>query len=268
MLSRRQAIVFAVGSMFLTVLVLNAREVLPGTINCSEGQLTVDGQAVAANNSGTAVLNPGQTLQTGQGRAELLLTPGVYVRLGENSALKMDSLSASQVKVELMRGEAVVEVDQVDKNRRLDLIDKGADAHLDRSGVYLFNASDPAIAVYNGKVRVEDDRRGIELGRGQELSLNDAALKPQKFDRAGTDAVYAWSGKRAGYASQVSEWTGEALLGLDGRPQYAEGWYWSPWFNSWAFIPMKGHVLTPFGYGLYAPHVPHFSPPVFGDFRN
>ena len=31
---------------------------------------------------------------------------------------------------------------------------------------------------------------------------------------------------------------------------------------------MKGHVLTPFGYGLYAPHVPHFSPPVFGDFRN
>jgi len=27
-------------------------------------------------------------------------------------------------------------------------------------------------------------------------------------------------------------------------------------------------VLTPFGYGLYAPHVPHFSPPVFGDFRN
>jgi hypothetical protein len=161
------------------------------------------------------VLNPGQTLQTGQGRAELLLTPGVYVRLGENSALKMDSLSASQVKVELMRGEAVVEVDQVDKNRRLDLIDKGADAHLDRSGVYLFNASDPAIAVYNGKVRVEDDRRGIELGRGQELRLNDAALKPQKFDRAGTDAVYAWSGKRAGYASQVSEWTGEALLGLE-----------------------------------------------------
>jgi hypothetical protein len=268
MFNRKTLVLSAVGSMFLMALTANAQEALPGTINCSEGQLTLDGQALAADDAGVKVLNPGQTLQTGQGRAEVLLTPGVYVRLGENSTLKMESLSATDVKVELMRGEAVVEVDQVDKNRRLELIDTGADAHLDRSGVYRFSASDPAIAVYDGKVRVEDDRRGIELSRGEELPLSGAALKPRKFDRAGTDAVYAWSEKRADYASQVSEWTGEELLGLDGRPSYAEGWYWSPWFKSWAFIPMKGFVLTPFGYGLYAPQAPHFLTPVFGDFRN
>jgi hypothetical protein len=93
-------------------------------------------------------------------------------------------------------------------------------------------------------------------------------LKAQKFDRTDPGALYAWSAQRAGYSSQVSEWTAEDLLGLDGLASYSAGWYWSPWYNSWAFIPTKGYILTPFDYGLYAPQTPKYRTPVFGDFRN
>jgi hypothetical protein len=41
-----------------------------------------------------------------------------------------------------------------------------------------------------------------------------------------------------------------------------------PWYKSWAFVPKRGYILTPFGYGLYAPRTPHSMAPVFADFRN
>lgn len=258
----------ALGSMFVSALLSGAQEVAPGIVNYSEGQVVLDGKALAADAARTAVVAPGQVLQTEEGRAEVLLTPGVFLRMGESSTVKMEAVSGTDVRLELVRGEALVEVDRVARNRRLDLIVKGADARLDRSGVYRFNASEPAIAVYCGRVRVEDDRRGTTLRPGQELLLNGTnAPRPRKFARAETDAMYAWSKSRAGYASQVSEWTEESLLGLDGQPDFADGWYWNPWYKSWAFVPEKGYVVSPFGYGFYAPHAPHYLPPVFADFR-
>jgi hypothetical protein len=32
-------------------------------------------------------------------------------------------------------------------------------------------------------------------------------------------------------------------------------------------VPESGHVLSPFGYGFYAPQAPHYLPPVFADFQ-
>jgi hypothetical protein len=268
MLSLRKLAVRVLAPMLVSALACAAAEVATGVINCVEGQVTLDGKALTLSETETAVLSQGRVLQTEQGRAEVLLTPGVYLRVGENSTVKMEAASEKDVRLEVVRGEALVEVDAVAKNRRLDVIDQGADAHLNQDGAYLFNASQPAIAVYAGRVRVEDDRRGIALGQGQELLLSGTSgLKPRKFDRTAPDAVYAWSRQRAVYASQVSEWTGESLLGLDGAGKHSDGWYWNPWFKSWAFVPDKGHAISPFGYGLYAPSAPHYTTPVFADFR-
>lgn len=243
-------------------------EAAPGIVNFAEGKVVLNGQPLTPGSAETALLQPGQLLEIEQGRAEVLLTPGVFVRVGENSALKMDSVSANLVKVELVRGEAVVEVDQPDKNQRLHLVDGIAEARLDHTGVYRFRAKEPAIAVFSGRIRVDDDRRGVTLARGEELLLNGTGAKPQKFDRSEPGPLYAWSLQRAGYASQLSEWTGEGLIGLDGKAKYTDGWYWNPWYKSWAFVPEKGYVLTPFGYGLFAPQTPHYRTPSFGDFRS
>jgi hypothetical protein len=268
MYSLRNLAVGVIVSLSVAAAVANAQNFAPGTINYVEGQVTLNGKPVAVDNPEAAVVSRDEVLQTEQGRAEVLLSPGVYLRVGENSSVKIDAAPGKDIRMELVRGEALVEVDQTARNRHLDMIDKGGDAHLDQAGIYLFNTSQPAIAVYAGRIRVEDDRRGIALGAGQELLLASTnGLKAEKFDRSATDAVYAWSLKRADAASQISEWMGEAILGLDSQSTHNDGWYWSSWYKSWAFIPAKGYVVTPFGYGLYAPLSPHYTTPVFADFR-
>jgi len=61
----------------------------PGTVNYTEGGVTIDGQAIAAKSLGSTEVEPGQVLRTGQGKAEMLLTPGVFIRLGDNAAVRM-----------------------------------------------------------------------------------------------------------------------------------------------------------------------------------
>jgi hypothetical protein len=241
---------------------------LPGTINCAEGQVTVDGQTVGTDRSAVSEVPAGHSLQTQQGRAEVLLTPGVFLRVAENSAVKMERASERDVKVELVRGEAMVEVAHVDKRRPVDVIDNGINARLDHDGLYLFNAGHPAVLVYRGKTRVNDDRRVLSVNQGEELLLGGAgAMKRQKFDVSETDSIYEWSRQRADYEAGVSEWTTEGLLALGSSSSYAAGWHWNRWYRSWAFVPEKGYEVSPFGYGFYAPGTPHDRTPIFGDFR-
>ena len=239
----------------------------PGIVNCVEGHVTLDGQALTMDGSQTAV-PVGHEMQTENGRAEILLTPGIFLRVAENSAVKMEEVSDRGVKVEVVRGEALVEVAQADQRRRVEMIDNGAEVRLDHEGLYLLNATPPAVAVYRGKTRVEDDRRVFSLGRGEELPLSGkAALRPRKFDRSETDAIYAWSARRADAEAQVSEWTTEELLALGNGSPYTAGWYGNPWYRAWAFVPPAGYRVSPFGYGFYSPGMPQYRTPVFGDFR-
>ena len=267
MISLSKLFVCVFGSIFALVAVSGAQQAAPGTINCVEGSVALDSQTVAADTVGAAAVNPGHLLETAQGKAEVLLSPGVFLRVGENSSIKMEVASGNEVRVELVRGEALVEVDQRDKAHRLDVIDKGADARVDHSGIYLFNANQPAVLVYNGSVRVEDDRRGFAIKQGEELLLDGSIPKTQKLNRNDINALYSWTLQRADYDSQVSEWTVEALLSLDDGAQYTAGWYWNPWYNSWAFILPKGRSVSPLGYGYYAPSAVQSLAPVFGDFR-
>src|SRR6266478_3911361 len=56
----------------------------PGTINYVEGQVSIGNEPIGANSAGSAVLGPDQILTTQSGKAEVLLTPGVFARVGDN----------------------------------------------------------------------------------------------------------------------------------------------------------------------------------------
>ena len=57
-----------------------------GTVHFTAGAVTVDGQPASATEVRLPFLNVGQVLQTGEGRVELLLGPGVFLRLTEHGA--------------------------------------------------------------------------------------------------------------------------------------------------------------------------------------
>src|SRR6516164_5495593 len=57
-------------------------------------------------------IGEGRELRTEQGRAEVLLTPGVILRIGDNSVIRMVSSKFSDTRVELLVGSAILEANE------------------------------------------------------------------------------------------------------------------------------------------------------------
>jgi hypothetical protein len=235
-----------------------------GTINYTEGQVTLEGQAVAKKSLGNLEVAPGHVLRTGRGKAEVLLTPGVFLRLGDDSAVRMVSGSLTDTRVELVRGKALLEVAMIEKENRLLVRDRGTNVLIAKRGIYAFDAEQPRVAVYDGKAKVLVDDREVEVGKGKQLPLDSSAgLKPQKFDRKETDDLYAWSKLRSQYLAEANASSVQTVVASNPSWWAGTGWYWNPWFGTWSFIPATGFYDNPWGFGFYSPRYWAYNPPVY-----
>src|ERR1700692_1399582 len=76
----------------------------PGTVNYIEGQAAIGAQVLTDKSVGNVKLAPGQSLSTDNGRAEILLTPGIFLRVGEHSSVQMVSPGLADTVVNLQKG--------------------------------------------------------------------------------------------------------------------------------------------------------------------
>lgn len=234
----------------------------PGTINYVEGQVKVNGQPITGNNIGSVVLTPGQLLQTGNGKVEMLLTPGVFVRLAPNSTVKMVSASLSNTQVELTEGQAMMEVALYEKENHIQMAVGGSVTTIKDHGVYEFTANPASVRVFDGKAVVGMDDHSRTISKGDEVALDAAnpKLKTHDFNpkqAQATDDLYAWSKLRADYMAQANMSAAERYAyegpGLGYGPWYGAGWYWNPYVNQYAFLLGNGFLWDPFGYGFFSP---------------
>jgi hypothetical protein len=246
-----------IGTLFAGVLIAAGQGMVarPGAVNYIEGQVSLDGQALSPKSIGNTEVNPGQVLETQNGRVEMLLTPGVFLRLNDNSAVKMVSPSLSDTRVELLKGEGMVEAAEVMKENHLTIADHGSSTLLKKRGIYRFDANTPMVAVYDGEAQVQIGDRSVDAGKGREVSLADpnAKLKTQKFDRDATDNLYDWSKLRSQYMAEANMSSAQTIVVNNPGWWYGTGWYWNPYFASWAFVPGDGLFYSPFGFGFYSP---------------
>ena len=233
-------------------------------LNYVEGQVAIDGQNLGRAAIGQTDLAAGQTLATQQGKAEMLLTPGVFLRLNDHSSIRMVSPTLTDTRVELLQGEALVEAQMVQKENRLDVIDHGVHTVLEKNGIYRFDADHPSVAVFDGKAKVLVNDKGVDVGKGKQLALTtESALKPQKFDRDQVDSLYQWSKLRSEYDARANQASVQTIVVDNPGWFYGTGWYWNPWFSSWAFVPGAGWGYSPFGFGFYSPAYWAYSRPLF-----
>jgi hypothetical protein len=240
----------------------------PGTLNYVEGTVSLDGQPLAASAIGKTEVALGQVLETGTGHAEVLLFPGAYLRLGDRSAVQMVSPSLTDTRVRLQRGEALVEVDQIGRENYLAVLTGGTEIRVEKKGIYEFNADQPRVAVYDGKASLREDDKIVSIGKGKELALGaGAAVKPRKFDRDRSDELYRWSSVRSGYLAEANM-SAARMVVVDNYPGWwaGTGWYWDPWFATWAFVPGGGFLNSPFGYGFYSPAYWSYGAPYYHGF--
>ena len=249
----------ALGGFFLAALLsvpamgADTSTAFPGTLNFIEGQASIQTQPLTTKSVGTVDLEPGQTLTTQNGRAEILLTPGVFLRLDHNSAVKMISPSLTNTEVQLDRGNAFIEVAEIHKQNNLVVKQDDSTTRLIKTGLYAFSSEPDTVQVYKGEARVTDGSQKVKVKGGRELALNGSGkLKTEKFnkDRAEQNDFYAWSKLRSEYLSDASANAAQIYLA---NGWTGPGWYWDPWYSGFTFIPGDGIAYSPCGWGFYSP---------------
>ena len=265
----------AIASFFLAAILCapawgdttGANAAVPGTLNYVEGQVSIGDQALNSKSIGSAQLQPGQSLTTETGKAEILLTPGVFLRVGDNSSVEMISPSLTKTEVGVNRGHAMIEVAEIYKANDIRVTANGATARLLKTGLYGVDLRQNQFRVYDGKASVYDDGRDVTVKGGRELGLaGNGPLKARKFDKKDYEEsdLYRWSSLRSAYLAEAN--VNAASIYVDngfgpwGPGWWGAGWYWDPWFSAYTFIPGDGIFYSPFGWGFYSPWLVYDAP--------
>ena len=230
---------------------LAANTPVPGTVNYVEGQVSINGDQLSSKSVGSAEVGRNQVITTDQGKAEVLLTPGVFLRIGDNSALRMISPGLADTRVELERGEAMLEVTQLYKENNIRVLEDGASTAIQKKGLYAFDQDQQRVAVYDGQAEVSKGDERLKLKKGKETKLNEQ-LRATKFDRSYQDPLYAWSSLRSQYVAEASAQYASVIY-VDSGLWWGPGWYWNPYWSMYGFIPAGGILYSPFGWGFYSP---------------
>jgi hypothetical protein len=225
----------------------------PGVVNYIEGAASIDGRSVTSKDIGSAQVNQNQILATGLGKAEMLLTPGVLLRAGANTQVRMVSPSLTDTRVEVLRGEAMVEATDLHKENNIRILEQGTSTTLAKNGLYDFDANNGVVSVYDGKAVVQGDDNQVKASKGKQVALS-GHLKAVSFDRGRHDDLYSWSSVRSQDLSVANMRTAGLYAGNPyAYGSYGSGWYWNPYFASYSFFPVDGFLYSPFGYGFYSP---------------
>ena len=224
-----------------------------GLIHYVEGRVYLGDQLIESKFGEFPDLKENGQLRTEEGRAEVLLTPGVFLRVGDHSAIRMVTNRLIDTRVEFLAGSALVEADELLKDNGVTIVYKDYAVQLAKKGIYRFDSEPPAVRVYDGEASVLYNGKTEEVKPGHMLEMN-GELKTAHFDKEkSADELYLWSRNRSQYLSMANV---AAAQSVNNSGQYwgSSSWAWNPFFGMYTFIPMSGAYYNPFGWGFYSPY--------------
>ncbi len=237
-----------------------------GAVHHVEGDALLDGEPVVMEFAKFPQMKEGSVLETKLGRAEILLTPGVVLRLAENSAIKMISNRLTDTRVEFLHGSALIEAVELLKDNSVTFTAGNAVIHFEREGLYRLDSDPLQLRVYKGKARVFKDDEVLVAKKGKVVELG-TFLAATKFDPKQNDTLYRWSARRSSYMA-MANLSAARYMDRWGVAWHESGWSWNPYFGLFTFVPAGGIYYSPFGYSFWSPSQVYlvYSPPrpVFG----
>jgi hypothetical protein len=232
-----------------------------GMINYTEGQVLVNNRNVEVTSSRFPQLRLEEVLSTKEGRAEVLLNPGSFLRVGEDSSIRLASSSLTRPSVEVLSGSVVLEVATESKDELVTLTWKDVVLSLVKHGVFRLDTDPAALRVFDGEVSVTSAGHQVTVGKGKMLPF-DGTWVLAKFDAEQTDSLDRWSGRRAGYLAMANP----SAAGMPGgyrNSQYGAfsdascsgGGLWSlnSFYGMMTYIPCRGFYNSYYGYRFYSP---------------
>jgi hypothetical protein len=227
-----------------------------GVIHYVEGDVTIDGTAVHPKFAEFPDVKAGQVLATEEGRVEVLLTPGVFLRLTENSSVRMISNALANTRLEVVSGSALIEVAELLEHNAIAFDAAGAHITLAKKGLYRIDASPARLRVFDGQATVAVGAESLIARKGHQIDLEAAKLVDARFDVKDTDPFYRWSSRRADYVAAANVVSARVASNSDYSSGFASGpsgWSWNPYFGMYTFLPANGVYFSPFGAAFYSP---------------
>jgi hypothetical protein len=211
-------------------------------------------------------LEAGDVVKTGlDGRVEMLLNPGSYMRIGENSEFELADNSLENLEVRLIRGTAIVEVTGADDQELfIGITTPHTRMSIIRRGLYRVNVvpgDTTELIVRKGRVMLEGSHTKVKGGNKVVFSSSSFSVaKLENADKKDWDIFETWSKERAQtLAKENSRISGRTLsalansfsydwsyLSLLGRSGF---WLYSYRSSCYTFIPYYGGYGSPYGGG-------------------
>jgi hypothetical protein len=224
-----------------------------GAIHYTEGRVLLNGDPIHHKFGEFPQMKKNDVLRTERGRAEVLLTPGVFLRMGERGAFRMISTSLADTRVQILEGSVLVECAELLKDNAVALFYKDASMAIRKNGLYRIDADPGRLRVYDGKIDVAiAGEKPVTLKKGRMLELDGERASVEKFDTKVGDPFYRWSARRASYMALANLSAAKSLRD-SGISWGLPGWGWNPYFGLVTFIPARGVYYSPFGYSFWSP---------------
>jgi hypothetical protein len=230
-----------------------------GGVNFVEGTATVirkdgtSGRLVMGDS-----LEIGDRVTTGaDGKAEILLNPGSYMRVGGNTSFEFVSTDLENLEVNLKSGSAVFEVIAANEFR-VSIKTPHSEIALTRSGVFRLDVlkdGTAKLSVFKGKAYVGPGG-STEVESGRMAMLVKGGISVSKFDRDTNDPLDIWSKERGKEATKLNAKLQRNALRNTLLSSFNQGgWDMYNSFGLWIFDPMRrGWCFLPFGYGWSSPY--------------
>jgi hypothetical protein len=251
-----------------------------GMVSRAEGEVFVGDKEVLESQTNFPDVKESTILRTGQGRAEILLTNGVAMRVGENASFKMLTNRLIDTRLEILTGSALIEATEIVKDNNLTILAGEATVSIAKHGLYRFDMAGNSLKVFDGTASVTVNGQTLLVGQGRMMKMENGQPVVEKFNKDELDALDNWSRRRAEqvaranassakqvYDSGCSPWTsrnggwGSSRMAaanntLDpNSPCYntCGGWRYNPWFGTVTYIPCGNNIYSPYGYRYWGP---------------
>ena len=264
----------------------NAQSVISthsGVIHFFEGDVYLSGQPLESHLGKFSSVPEGAELRTEDGRAEVLLTPGVFLRMGARSAIRMVANDLADTRVELKTGSAIVDSGDPNADTSVTLIYQNWKVHVLEKGVYRIDSDPPCLSVRQGKVEVSTGVNGqpISVEHGMSLPLA-AVLVPEPSHAQSSDALSDWADGRGesiaadnAITAQIDEDPASPTAGVDGFTYFpslgiaslgvgSSGLYnsFNPYQSGFNSIYLPGYTYPPLILGLVGRGFRAYVPPI------
>lgn len=241
-----------------------------GFVNRAEGKVSISRADSEDNTKGRVSLGTqmrdGDSITTeADSFAEILLSPGSYLRLNENSEVRALSTSLTQIRFEIVKGSAITEVatatEQVatiSKTSPLEIVTPHGTVSIAKDGLYRFDPIDTntLVQVRQGELFIGDRLqflagKAMKVGRGNAFKLNGSPVSKSdmaKVNKDVSDRFDAWSFNRANTLMAANF---SALRRSRTMNSLSYGWMYDSMYNCYTFIPRNGLWYSPYGFGFF-----------------